>query len=98
MHTLILGLLVVLFGYPISKAHAFDKLILTITPPLFQMAIGPGEVWRSDLKVVNTNSYDLTVYASTMNFGSGRRRGSRQICADFIPQQRDPAHCGRKHR
>ena len=78
---LILGLLVVLFGYPISKAHAFDKLILTITPPLFQMAIGPGEVWRSSLKVVNTNSYDLTVYASTMNFEAGGEEGQGR----FVP-------------
>lgn len=77
----IIGLLVVLFGYPISKAHAFDKLTLTITPPLFQLAIGPGEVWQSSLKVVNTNPYDLTVYAGTMNFEAGGEEGQGR----FVP-------------
>ena len=79
--TSIIILLMVLFGYPISKAHAFEKLTLTITPPLFQMAIGPGEVWRSSLKIVNTNPYDLTVYAGTMNFEAGGEEGQGR----FVP-------------
>lgn len=77
----IIGLLAGLFGYAIGKAGAFEKLALTITPPLFQMAIGPGEVWRSSLKVVNTNPYDLTVYASTMNFEAGGEEGQGR----FVP-------------
>ena len=78
---IIIGLLIVLFGYAIRKANAFNKLTLTITPPLFQMSIGPGEVWRSSLKVVNTNPYDLTVYASTMNFEAGGEEGQGR----FVP-------------
>lgn len=49
-------------------AVAAEKLVLTVTPPLFQLNIGPGEFWASSLKVINTNPYDLTLYASTMNF------------------------------
>lgn len=78
---IIIGLPAVLFGYPTGKANAFDKLTLTITPPLFQMAISPGEVWRSSLKIVNTNPYDLTVYAGTMNFEAGGEEGQGR----FVP-------------
>lgn len=78
---IIIALLAILFNYAIEKAQAFDRLALTITPPLFQLAIGPGEVWRSSLKIVNTNPYDLTVYASTMNFAAGGEEGQGR----FIP-------------
>ena len=49
-------------------AAADDKLILNVTPPLFKLNIGPGEFWASSVKVVNANPYDITVYASVMNF------------------------------
>lgn len=78
---IIIGWLAVLFGLTINKAMAFDKLTLTITPPLFQMTISPGEVWRSSLKIVNVNPYDLTVYASTMNFEARGEEGQGR----FIP-------------
>lgn len=81
MVIIFVALLVILFNYAINKAQAFEKLTLTITPPLFQLAIGQGEVWRSSLKVVNTNPYDLTVYASTMNFEAGGEEGQGR----FIP-------------
>lgn len=45
-----------------------DKLILSVTPPLFQLNIGKGEFWASSVKIINNNSYDLTVYASVVNF------------------------------
>lgn len=78
---IIIASFVFLFGYAIGKARAFDQLTLTITPPLFQLAISPGEVWRSSLKIVNTNPYDLTVYASTMNFEAGGEEGQGR----FVP-------------
>jgi len=63
----------ILYSIP---ASAQEKLTLSITPPLFQLNIGPGEFWASSLKVVNTNPYDLTLYASVMNFeGRGERGG-----------------------
>lgn len=78
----IIGSLAVLFGYSISKVLGVsDKLTLTITPPLFQMTISPGEVWRSSLKIVNTNPYDLTVYASTINFEVSGEEGQGR----FVP-------------
>ena len=77
----IIFIVALLIGLSASKAMAFDKLSLTITPPLFQMAIGPGEVWRSSLKIVNTNPYDLTVYAGNMNFEANGEEGQGR----FVP-------------
>ncbi len=58
-----------------SGVFAQEKLTLTVTPPLFQLNIGPGGFWASSLKVVNTNPYDLTLYASVMNFESQGESG-----------------------
>ncbi len=42
--------------------------MLSVTPPLFQVSSLPGDVWQSSIKVVNGNSYPLTVYAEILNF------------------------------
>jgi len=60
---------------PLAQAQE-SKLSLSITPPLFQLTIGPGEFWASTLKVVNTNPYDLTLYASVMNFKAEGEEGT----------------------
>src|SRR3989344_8871397 len=54
--------------YFLDTALAQEGLTLSITPPLFQLNIGSGESWASSIKVVNVNPYDLTVYASPVNF------------------------------
>ena len=57
---------------------------LTITPPLFQLSISPGETWSSGIKVVNTNPYDITVYTQPMNFSADGDEG-RSSFAPLIP-------------
>ena len=42
--------------------------ILSVTPPLFQLSILPGDVWQSSVKVVNGNTYPMSVYAEVVNF------------------------------
>jgi membrane protein implicated in regulation of membrane protease activity len=52
-----------------SFAHAqTEGLALTVTPPLFQLTIGPGESWSSSLKVVNSNPYDVAYYTQVVDF------------------------------
>ena len=58
-----------------------EKLTLTITPPLIKINISPGDVWSSSVKVVNNNPGDLQVYASVMDFKSGKEGG-----VEFIQQ------------
>lgn len=50
-------------------------LSLTVTPPLFQLTIGPGEQWASTVKVVNNNDYDVTYYAQVVNFDAEGESG-----------------------
>ncbi len=51
-----------------NVAFAQASMSISVTPPLFQLNIAPGEVWRSSLKVVNSNAFPLTVYAQLYNF------------------------------
>lgn len=62
-----------------TEAQLSDSLSLTITPPLFQLTIGPGESWASTIKVVNSNSYDVTLYSSVMNFSSEGDNGQGKL-------------------
>ncbi|MFA5831570.1 MAG: hypothetical protein WC878_07120 [Candidatus Paceibacterota bacterium] len=51
-----------------ASAASSDAFSLTVTPPLFQLSIGPGESWSSTIKVLNNNPYDVDIYASALNF------------------------------
>ncbi|MFA6494678.1 MAG: hypothetical protein WCT49_06530, partial [Candidatus Paceibacterota bacterium] len=58
-----------------------DSFSLTISPPLFQLTVTPGEAWSSNIKVLNNNPYDIDVYASAMNFEAKGEGGASR----FIP-------------
>lgn len=60
---------------------AQETLSVTVTPPLVQLTIGPGETWASTLKVVNNNSYDVTYYAIPVDFNAEGEGGT----GTFIP-------------
>jgi len=68
------------FYFSIASASSAgnDSFSLTISPPLFQLTLSPGEAWSSAIKVLNNNPYDIDVHASAMNFevqgegGTGR--------------------------
>lgn len=51
-----------------SPAHAQESLTLSISPSLFDMSVNPGQEWRSNLRIINVNKYDLTVYVDVVNF------------------------------
>lgn len=62
---------VAIFTYALfitGYAHADEKQVLSVTPPLFQLSVMPGDIWQSSIKVVNGNPYPLTVYAEVVNF------------------------------
>jgi hypothetical protein len=52
-----------------------DSLAITVTPPLIQLTIGPGEKWSSSLKVVNNNTYDIPYYAEVVDFEAEGEHG-----------------------
>ena len=69
-----------MYGTGVPALHA-DALSVTVTPPLFQLTIGPGESWASTVKIVNSNSYDVTYYAQLMDMEASGEDGRSK----FIP-------------
>ncbi len=57
-----------------STIHA-QSLSVTVTPPLFQLTIGPGETWVSSIKVVNNNDYDVTYYTRVVDMEASGEEG-----------------------
>ncbi len=87
----VLGVVLVLcvygVGAPSSRA---DSLSVTVTPPLFQLTIGPGETWASTLKIVNSNTYDVTYYAQLMDMQASGEDG-RSKFIPLVDESADPA-------
>src|SRR5438128_967099 len=71
-------------------------LLLLCATPLFQLTIGPGETWTTNLKVVNSNAYDMTYYAEVMNFQAQGEDGTGKFTpvVDESPQQRAASLAG----
>lgn len=67
--------------------HAQQSQTLSVTPPLFQLSVAPGDVWQSSIKVVNPNGYDLPVYADIVNFEPLGEEGQGR----FIPVLKNAA-------
>lgn len=59
---------------PLS-ARAQGDFSMTVTPPLFQLSVAPGNIWKSSITVVNTNAYDITVYARPVDFAPTGEEG-----------------------
>jgi LytR cell envelope-related transcriptional attenuator len=75
---IILSLLLFITG---SLAHAQESITLSISPTLFDISAEPGQSWQSNLRVVNVNKYDLTVYVEVVNFAPRGEGGDGR----FIP-------------
>ncbi len=41
---------------------------ISVTPPLFQLSVAPGDIWQSSVRVVNPNEFPLTIYTEVVNF------------------------------
>lgn len=51
-----------------SPVTAQESLTLSVSPTLFDMSAEKGQSWQSSIKVINVNDYELTVYASVVDF------------------------------
>ncbi len=62
------------------KASAEEqKLIISVTPSLFNLKLKSGQEWRSSLTMINPNSYDLTIYASTLDLRASAAGGKEKL-------------------
>ncbi len=67
-----------------SNSHialADESLTLSISPSIFDMSATPGQEWRSSLRIINVNEFDLTVYLEVVNFSPNGEGGDGR----FIP-------------
>jgi len=64
---------------PIAYAQLSQSL--SVTPPLFQTTLNPGQVWSSYVKVINPNTFPLSVYATPVNFEPSGEEGQ----GTFLP-------------
>ncbi len=72
--------LVLIFLYP-SISSAQDSLTLSVSPTLFDMSVEKSQAWKSNIKIVNVNKYDLTIYLDVVNFVPRGENGE----VSFIP-------------
>ena len=63
------------------RVYAQEGQTLSVSPTLFQMSATPGQIWQSEVRVINVNKYDITVYPQVVNFAPKGESGR----GDFIP-------------
>lgn len=72
---IILALLIAIcpnFGY----AADMSSLTITVTPPLFQVSQPAGTSWRSQLRLVNSNNYDIAITVVPQDFHPNGETGN----------------------
>lgn len=69
-----------------TTVHA-ESQSLSVTPPLFQLSIKPGDIWQSSIQVVNTNPFPLTVYAHVVNFAPDGEEGRGRFMPIVSPDE-----------
>jgi hypothetical protein len=82
-------LLGVFFATTITT-HADASLSVTVTPPLIQLTIGPGESWSSSIKVVNNNDYEVTYYTQLVDMQASGEDGRSTFIPLINESQEDP--------
>jgi hypothetical protein len=80
-------LLAILVFYPGLTQAKDDSLALTVTPPLEKINMDPGMAITAKIKVVNNNSWPVTVYAKVLDF---KDKGGGDI--EFIDKDKIPAN------
>lgn len=70
------------------SARPDDGLALSITPPLIKNNVNPGQIWKSSVKLINNNSYEIKAYVQVSDFEGGPEEGTvKFISAD--PNSKD---------
>jgi hypothetical protein len=65
---------------------AQSSVSITVAPTLIELNMKPGEVWRSNLKVVNTNPFPLTIATTPAHFTPAGERGQGSL----VPENEVP--------
>lgn len=60
---------------------AQESLTLSVSPTLFEMTANPSQNWKSSVRVINPNSYDINIYVDVLNFEAQGETGQ----VKFLP-------------
>lgn len=60
-----LGFLIAVLPFP---AYAQEAVSYTVSPTIFDITANPGQVFRSTVRIINTNKFELHVYVELNNF------------------------------
>lgn len=69
----------VFIANPVQAQVRGSGVSITVAPTLIELGTQPGEIWRSSLKVVNTNTFPLTVYVEPAHFAPAGEQGQGNI-------------------
>lgn len=64
-------------------ALAQGTLTLSISPTLFEMSANPGQNWSSSVKVINSNPFEIKVFADVVNFAPQGESGQGKFLPVF---------------
>ena len=80
------AILVLVFAvqFPGIVSAQEEGMSITITPPLFQLSLQPGESWSSAITVVNNNTYGLSLYADPVQFRPSGESGRPSFISNTI--------------
>lgn len=86
LNTTIGGLIIALL-FPIIAVQAqTEAMTLSITPPLIKNNVAPGQVWKSQVKLVNNNPRPLTAYVQVKDFQGRAENGT----VEFLEMEGSP--------
>ena len=59
---------------------------LSVSPTLFQMTANPSQSWESEIRVVNVNDFEITVYPQVVNFAPSGESGTGTLIPIFTEE------------
>ncbi len=59
---------------------------LSVSPTLFQMTANPSQSWESEIRVVNVNDFEITVYPQVVNFAPSGESGTGALIPIFAEE------------
>ena len=87
-----LGVLLIALTIGAHRSTADEGLSVTVTPPLIQLSIGPGETWTSSIKIVNNNTYSVTYYTQLVDMQADGEEGRSKFVPLVNEDQADPTY------
>jgi len=79
---------VALFGlllFPLAAQAQSGSLTLSVSPTLFDMTANPEQEWESVVRVINSNPYEISLYADVVNFAPQGESGQPK----FLPLNKE---------